>query len=113
MDQALRNEVRAVSKPEDPRDRRDAADAVSTREGSDQSDEEQGRGVSGGGASAQADVATTGRARRQEVTESDGDDTSWLARLGLAIVQPRTALAIAADRRNSGRSGSDLLAAIA
>lgn len=42
----------------------------------------------------------------------DGDDTSWLARLGLAIVQPSTALGIAGDRRNAGRSGSDLLAAI-
>jgi len=37
----------------------------------------------------------------------------WLARLGLAVLRPRWALAIAADRRNAGRSGSDLIAAIA
>jgi thiol-disulfide isomerase/thioredoxin len=37
---------------------------------------------------------------------------SWLARIGLAIVRPRWALAIAADRRNAGRSGSDLILAI-
>jgi thiol-disulfide isomerase/thioredoxin len=36
-----------------------------------------------------------------------------LARLGLAIAYPRWALAIAADRRHAGRSGSDLIAAIA
>lgn len=34
------------------------------------------------------------------------------ARLGLAIVHPRWALAVAADRRQAGRSGSDLLALI-
>jgi thiol-disulfide isomerase/thioredoxin len=32
-----------------------------------------------------------------------------LARLGLAIVRPRWALALAGDRRNAGRSGSDLI----
>jgi len=37
----------------------------------------------------------------------------WLARIGLAIHHPRWALAIAADRRAAGRSGSDLIAAIA
>jgi thiol-disulfide isomerase/thioredoxin len=36
-----------------------------------------------------------------------------LTRLGLAIVHPRWALTVAADRRNAGRSGSDLIAAIA
>jgi thiol-disulfide isomerase/thioredoxin len=36
----------------------------------------------------------------------------WLARLGLAVLQPRWALAIAADRRSAGRSGSDLIAAL-
>jgi thiol-disulfide isomerase/thioredoxin len=35
-----------------------------------------------------------------------------LARLGLALVRPRTALAIAGDRRHAGRSGSDLLIAL-
>lgn len=37
----------------------------------------------------------------------------FFARLGLAIAHPRWALTIAADRDNSGRSGSDLTAAIA
>src|SRR3569832_2064380 len=37
----------------------------------------------------------------------------FLARLGLAIRQPRWALTVAADRRHAGRSGSDLIAAIA
>ncbi|HEY4175391.1 MAG TPA: TlpA disulfide reductase family protein [Kofleriaceae bacterium] len=35
-----------------------------------------------------------------------------VARLGLAIVHPRGALALAADRRASGRSGTDLMAAL-
>jgi thiol-disulfide isomerase/thioredoxin len=37
----------------------------------------------------------------------------WLTRIGLAIGRPRWALAIAADRRHAGRSGSDLIAMIA
>lgn len=36
-----------------------------------------------------------------------------VARFGLAIVRPRWALALAADRRNAGRPGSDLIVAIA
>ena len=36
----------------------------------------------------------------------------WLARIGLAATGPRWALALAADRRNAGRSGSDLVAAM-
>ncbi|HSK05041.1 MAG TPA: hypothetical protein VK932_27520, partial [Kofleriaceae bacterium] len=36
-----------------------------------------------------------------------------LARIGLALVRPRWALAVAADRRVSGRSGTDLIALIA
>jgi thiol-disulfide isomerase/thioredoxin len=36
----------------------------------------------------------------------------FAARLGLAITHPRWALAVAADRSNSGRSGSDLIAMI-
>jgi thiol-disulfide isomerase/thioredoxin len=44
--------------------------------------------------------------------EPPASSPGWLARLGLAVVRPRTALAIAADRRNAGRSGSDLIAAI-
>jgi thiol-disulfide isomerase/thioredoxin len=36
-----------------------------------------------------------------------------LARIGLAIVHPRWALAIASDRRVAGRSGTDLIALIA
>jgi cytochrome c biogenesis protein CcmG/thiol:disulfide interchange protein DsbE len=38
---------------------------------------------------------------------------SFVTRLGLAITAPRDALAIAGQRRHAGRSGSDLLAAIA
>lgn len=37
---------------------------------------------------------------------------SFLERIGLALVRPRAALALAGDRRHAGRSGSDLLAAI-
>ena len=37
----------------------------------------------------------------------------WLARLGLAVIRPRWALALAADRRSAGRAGQDLIAAIA
>jgi thiol-disulfide isomerase/thioredoxin len=37
----------------------------------------------------------------------------FLARLGLALVHPRWALAVAVDRDQAGRSGSDLIAAIA
>ncbi len=36
-----------------------------------------------------------------------------LARIGLALVRPRWALAVAADRRVAGRSGTDLIALIA
>jgi thiol-disulfide isomerase/thioredoxin len=36
----------------------------------------------------------------------------WLARIGLAVSGPRWALGLAADRRNAGRSGSDLVAAM-
>ncbi len=38
---------------------------------------------------------------------------SLLSRIGLAITKPRLALAIAGDRTQAGRSGSDLIAAIA
>lgn len=37
---------------------------------------------------------------------------TFLSRLGLAIVRPRAAFALAADRDHAGRSGSDLLALI-
>lgn len=36
-------------------------------------------------------------------------EPGFLARLGLAIAKPRFALAVAADRKNAGRSGSDLI----
>ncbi|MBA3818797.1 MAG: hypothetical protein H0X17_07890, partial [Deltaproteobacteria bacterium] len=36
----------------------------------------------------------------------------WLARLGMSIVRPRWALAIAGDRRHAGRSGTDLILVI-
>ena len=44
---------------------------------------------------------------------ADPGGPGWLVRIGLAVVRPRWALALAADRRNAGRSGSDLVAAIA
>jgi thiol-disulfide isomerase/thioredoxin len=37
---------------------------------------------------------------------------SFVARVGLAIVRPRAALALAGDRQHAGRSGSDLLVAM-
>lgn len=39
-------------------------------------------------------------------------ETTWLSRIGLAIVRPTWALAIAGGRRHPGRSGSDLLLVI-
>jgi thiol-disulfide isomerase/thioredoxin len=49
--------------------------------------------------------------------DADGADADaslgLVARLGLAIASPRWALSVAADRRHAGRSGSDLIAAIA
>jgi thiol-disulfide isomerase/thioredoxin len=58
----------------------------------------------GGGA-----VASGGRAPRSTAARGP----RLLTRLGLAIAHPRAALGIAADRRHAGRSGSDLIAAIA
>ncbi len=40
------------------------------------------------------------------------EGAGFLGRLGLAITRPRAALALAALRRNAGRSGSDLIAVI-
>jgi thiol-disulfide isomerase/thioredoxin len=54
----------------------------------------------------EADVPRAGIAR--EVAPVPG----LFTRLGLAIVHPRWALTVAADRRHAGRSGSDLIAAI-
>ncbi len=47
------------------------------------------------------------------VARPAGGSPGWLTRIGLAIGRPRWALAIAADRRYTGRSGSDLIAMIA
>jgi len=44
---------------------------------------------------------------------TDPVEPGLLARIGLAIVRPRWALAVASDRRVAGRSGTDLLALIA
>jgi thiol-disulfide isomerase/thioredoxin len=55
--------------------------------------------------------AHDGRAVREPPPAAAGP--GWLGRIGLAIGHPRWALAIAADRRHVGRSGSDLIAAIA
>ncbi len=49
-------------------------------------------------------------------TSAPADDTEapgLLARIGLAVVRPRWALAVASDRRVAGRSGTDLIALIA
>jgi thiol-disulfide isomerase/thioredoxin len=43
------------------------------------------------------------------VTEPASAPTSFVSRIGLAVVRPRWALAIAGGRRHPGRSGSDLL----
>jgi thiol-disulfide isomerase/thioredoxin len=44
---------------------------------------------------------------------ADAPGPGWPSRLGLAVVRPRAALAIAGVRANAGRSGADLLALIA
>lgn len=44
---------------------------------------------------------------------SESAPVGWLARVGLALAQPRWAIPIASDRRHAGRSGTDLLALIA
>jgi thiol-disulfide isomerase/thioredoxin len=44
---------------------------------------------------------------------SNAASPGLVARLGMAIADPPWALAVAADRRHTGRSGSDLIAAIA
>jgi thiol-disulfide isomerase/thioredoxin len=41
------------------------------------------------------------------------DGSTRLERVGLALVRPRAALALAGDRRHAGRSGSDLLVVLA
>jgi thiol-disulfide isomerase/thioredoxin len=51
--------------------------------------------------------------RRPELRSIAAGSPRFLARLGLAIAHPRWALTIAADRNQAGRSGSDLIAAIA
>jgi thiol-disulfide isomerase/thioredoxin len=53
------------------------------------------------------------RGRASPARESPGRAPGLLARIGLAIVRPSWALAIASDRRVSGRSGTDLIALIA
>jgi thiol-disulfide isomerase/thioredoxin len=45
-------------------------------------------------------------------TVTPGPGPGLPARLGLVVTQPRWALAVAADRRNGGRAGSDLLVAL-
>ncbi len=48
-----------------------------------------------------------------EVAADTAAPPGFLTRIGLSIVHPRWALAVAADRRRAGGSGSDLLAIIA
>jgi thiol-disulfide isomerase/thioredoxin len=65
--------------------------------------------VAGGVRDGSGAVASAGR----ELRSMAGRGPRLLTRLGLAIVHPRAALGVAADRRHAGRSGSDLIAAIA
>lgn len=60
-------------------------------------------------------TASPGPARLPAARALDtaGVSPGWLTRVGLAIGRPRWALAIAADRRHAGRSGSDLIAMLA
>ncbi|HEY0477801.1 MAG TPA: TlpA disulfide reductase family protein [Kofleriaceae bacterium] len=67
----------------------------------------------GGGGGAGAGAGTGIEPAALEAPAVQAAAPGWLARLGLALIHPRWALAIAADRRNAGRSGSDLIAAIA
>lgn len=46
------------------------------------------------------------------LTSLRGNASSFTTRLGLALVEPRWAMAIAGDRHNPGRSGSDLMRVI-
>ncbi|CAN5855788.1 hypothetical protein BH11MYX2_BH11MYX2_35010 [soil metagenome] len=64
-----------------------------------------------------AQVVQAGRTTRAQHREGDaqviGDVApGMMSRLGLAIVHPRGALALAADRRAAGRSGTDLMAVL-
>lgn len=59
------------------------------------------------------DTAAGGAPSEPALAQAAPRAPGWLARIGLASVDPRRALAIAADRRHAGRSGSDLIAAIA
>src|SRR6185503_5258773 len=85
-------------------DRRDRpVPAVPAPEGPAEPQQVQGRPVGGGRPRPQADHA----ARWQGM-----NGPGFAARLGLAVLHPRWALTVAADRRHAGRSGSDLIAAI-
>jgi thiol-disulfide isomerase/thioredoxin len=89
-----------VPQSEDTDQRGGEAAAVPAREGSAPARALEGHPVRGRRAGAQAADAAQGR--RQTL----------IGRLGLAIVNPRAALAIAGGRDHAGRSGTDLLLAI-
>ncbi|HEU4732258.1 MAG TPA: TlpA disulfide reductase family protein [Kofleriaceae bacterium] len=80
------------------------SDEASTRDGPDGRDGPDRRDDRDGPREGAADPAAP--ARRGE------RPPRLFTRLGLAIAHPRWALAIAADRRSAGRSGSDLIVAI-
>jgi thiol-disulfide isomerase/thioredoxin len=56
-------------------------------------------------------LGLAGQPQSAKVARVNGSSSFW-ERLGLAIVHPRWALTVAADRDHAGRSGSDLIAAI-
>lgn len=67
-------------------------------------------GAAVGGAAVDGERAA---AAAKRLAPAVGTAPGWLTRLGLAIVQPRWALTVAIERKAAGRSGSDLIAAIA
>lgn len=81
-------------------DASDASDASDTSETSDARD------------TGDASGAGSAKTVRPLAREPRPIAPSFLARLGLAIAHPRWALTLAADREHTGRSGSDLIAAI-
>src|SRR5690606_20559571 len=93
----------AVPQPQIPDRRRRAADAVLARSRHRRSDPLEGRAVRGGGPGAQAPDAAPRRqpevtADRESTTEGDrrrAPEEPRLGRIGLAIIRPTAALAIA------------------
>jgi cytochrome c biogenesis protein CcmG, thiol:disulfide interchange protein DsbE len=66
----------------------------------------------GEAASARSNSEAAGQRGREAAGQGGGEAPGFITRIGLAIARPRWALAVAADRRAAGRSGSDLIALI-